>query len=244
MKKQVMSVKFNLILLLSGMFMLAASVPTQAALIGVSDHGTYFSDTQSGLDWLDVTASINRSYNDVSTQFGTGGDFAGWRYATAAEFGAMWDNITGETAGINGPVQNSTYERGTVIDDVIDLLGDTWHTGYMLTNGYPYCSESYDPCVEGDLRDTLGLLADTASPGGALHYRARILDDDRHEEGYVDYLDTGLSTLPTSTSNFYGSFLVRDTTPVPIPPAIALFASGLVGIGVLRRKIANRKAQL
>ena len=32
-----------------------------------------------------VTRSICRSYNDVSSQFGFGGDFEGWRYASPEE---------------------------------------------------------------------------------------------------------------------------------------------------------------
>src|SRR5678816_4482770 len=42
-------------------------------------------DTEQGLDWLDVPISAGRSYNDVSTQFGVGGDFEGFRYATKDE---------------------------------------------------------------------------------------------------------------------------------------------------------------
>jgi hypothetical protein len=32
-----------------------------------------------------LSASYNKSFNDVSSQFGPGGDFAGWRYTTSAE---------------------------------------------------------------------------------------------------------------------------------------------------------------
>ena len=42
-------------------------------------------DTTSGLDWLDVTETGNRSYDDVSSQLGAGAEFAGFRYATQAE---------------------------------------------------------------------------------------------------------------------------------------------------------------
>lgn len=49
---------------------------TMAAILAAScnvanaafiDSGTYLTDTTSGLDWLDVTASVNRTYNDVPT---------------------------------------------------------------------------------------------------------------------------------------------------------------------------------
>jgi hypothetical protein len=54
------------------------------------DRVTYITDTSTGLDWLDVTASRNMSYLDVSAQFGTGGKFAGWEYATVNEVEGLW----------------------------------------------------------------------------------------------------------------------------------------------------------
>lgn len=46
---------------------------TQAASAAFIDHGTYLTDAASGLDWLDVTASVNWSYTDVSGQLAAGG---------------------------------------------------------------------------------------------------------------------------------------------------------------------------
>ena len=60
-----------------------------SAIISVTDPifgaDSVTQDTVSGLDWLDVNLSVNRSYIDVSTQFGIGGDYEGWRYATVQE---------------------------------------------------------------------------------------------------------------------------------------------------------------
>jgi hypothetical protein len=50
-------------------------------------------DTTSGLDWLDLTQTGNRSYNDVSSQLGAGGQFAGFRYATQAEVTALFSQF-------------------------------------------------------------------------------------------------------------------------------------------------------
>ena len=46
-------------------------------------------DTSTGLEWLTITFSVNRSYNDVSSQFGAGGDFEGFRHATIEEVLAL-----------------------------------------------------------------------------------------------------------------------------------------------------------
>jgi hypothetical protein len=34
-------------------------------------------DTDSGLEWLDLTATNHRSYSDISSQLGIGGEFEG-----------------------------------------------------------------------------------------------------------------------------------------------------------------------
>jgi hypothetical protein len=64
------------------------ALPAHAAINDSADH-SYLSDTATGLDWLDVTASVNMSFDQVSAQFGVGGTFEGWRYASGDEFNAL-----------------------------------------------------------------------------------------------------------------------------------------------------------
>ncbi len=228
----------------AGAVMFTVSLPVNAALIGVQDHGTYFTDTQSGLDWLDVTASANRSYNDVSSQFGSGGDFDGWRYATAAEFGAMWDNVTGESAGINAPGQHIWFELGAVIDEVIDLLGDTIHLSAINNYGQSYCEQWPNHCVDGDKRGMFGILSDYyPSPG--IQAVGSIEDNDLFSTS-GDQVTTSYSITPNFNSWAYGSFLVRDVTVtnVPAPPIIGLLAIGLASLSISRRKLSSRQAQV
>ena len=57
------------------------SISASAALI---DHQTYTTDTNSNLDWLDVTETAGNSYNAMLN--GAGGWLSsGWRFATRAE---------------------------------------------------------------------------------------------------------------------------------------------------------------
>lgn len=226
----------------AGAVMFAASLPVNAALIGVQDHGTYFTDTQSGLDWLDVTASLNMSYNYVSSQFGSGDSFEGWRYATAAELGAMWDNVTGESAGITGPAMQSISERGTSIEEVINLVGDTLNTYYLGTFGQTYCERnSHIPTCYTSY--TIGLLADPTINGGV--YMGYIHNSDTHPDNIDEFRTTDYSTT-TSSSGIRGSFLVRTSVsvPVPVPPVIGLLAIGLASLIISRRKLSSRQAQV
>src|SRR5262245_39376335 len=47
--------------------------------------GSITRDMATGLDWLDLTLTQNRTVPDVVSQFGVGGQFAGFRYATSTE---------------------------------------------------------------------------------------------------------------------------------------------------------------
>jgi hypothetical protein len=91
------------------------SVPSQAALI---DLGNVTRDTNSGLDWLDATATAGMSYNDVSLQFGSGGAFEGYRYATLPELEGF---LT--AAGGTGPYLGSNH---LPIDGWVTVLLDLW----------------------------------------------------------------------------------------------------------------------
>jgi hypothetical protein len=89
----------------------AASVNEMIVASGLVDYGSFTRDTSTNLDWLDLTLSTNRSFNDVSTQFGPGGDFDGFRYATLQEVVAFLQaaNIPDIDAGLTvaneAPVQ-------------------------------------------------------------------------------------------------------------------------------------------
>lgn len=82
-------------------------------------------DTDSGLEWLDLNLSENRSYNDItgvdgSDEFAVGGDFEGFRYASVPEVEVLWAH-----AGITLINTPST----TLLDPIVAsqaLIGFTW----------------------------------------------------------------------------------------------------------------------
>jgi hypothetical protein len=66
-------------------------------LPGSADGANITRDTLTGIEWLDVDVSFGRTFGDLTGQdgtneFGPGGDFEGFRYATLVEF-------TGQNAG-------------------------------------------------------------------------------------------------------------------------------------------------
>jgi len=88
---------------------------SQSANAVFVDNSTYLTDTSSGLDWLDVTATIRMSYEDVSVQFGKGGLFDGYRYATGDEFNDLIAHWISDSAGIStyGDVIHAEGQRQT-----------------------------------------------------------------------------------------------------------------------------------
>jgi hypothetical protein len=82
-------------------------------------------DTSTGLDWLDfdggtAPTTIERPYDDVAAELGSGGDYDGWRFASRAEVYRFFLDVTGYPFLVPG---NATANAGAT-----DLVA-AW-TGY------------------------------------------------------------------------------------------------------------------
>jgi hypothetical protein len=102
-----------------------ASLNTEAQLISADwkspSDALITRDTSTGLDWLDLTVTINRSRDSVLSGFDNGGDLEGFRYATTDEVVSLWLNF-----GIDLELAPNTipeYDSG--VGQAINLLGDT-----------------------------------------------------------------------------------------------------------------------
>jgi len=211
--------------LVSSAFVFSAN--TSAAII---DNGLTTIDTDAGLEWLDVTETLNMSYNDVSAQLGnSSSSLFGYRYATGAEVTTLVDNWLGYSTG--GYVNLSAADDA--LDPLIPILGDAY--------------AAYEP-------NTDSLEGGNGTPGSGYHYvygLTAAVDEsatqvwsaiiyDRPESWGTDFYSQDYSSLDVSVYQGYlGSFLVRETavSTVPVPAAAWLFGSGLLGlIGVARHK--------
>jgi hypothetical protein len=174
------------------------------------------SDTATGLNWLDLTETSGKSRDDVVTQLGTGGVYDGWRYATSSEVVTLWGNIGVDLNGADLSWPDDPFEDPFVLD-AVNLLGNT--TCQADCAGFPY--------------GTLGLTGSQHPTDSALY--------DFIGAGYVEltftteYLGPGEGYMGTTDAGLqFGHYLVQT---VPIPSAVWLFGSGLIGlIGLARRK--------
>jgi len=170
-------------------------------------------DTGQGLDFLDVPLSASRSYNDVSTQFGAGGDFEGFRYASDTEvlnlinnYGfspeVVWDtNTTGDTGGDQ-------------LSGLVDLLGASqMDVDSREVNGFT-------GIPHGPSQRRFIQISDFLSP----------TTDDlvRATNGYGD----------ANSGPVVSSYLVRGaTSAVPEPSCLALLVVSLIGLVARQRRI-------
>jgi hypothetical protein len=89
-------------------------------LLGAAQDGQNLTiDVENGLEWLDFTLTLNRSYNDVSADLADGQPLAGWRYATEQDF----LNIA---ASANIPAANIDVLQGPGPVPELIFLAEAW----------------------------------------------------------------------------------------------------------------------
>ena len=76
-------------------------------------------DTVQGLDFLDVRIPVGLTYDEVLAEFGSGGTFEGFRFATTDEAVAL---------AYNGGYEPDNYEEDT-LSALVTLLGVSAVTG-------------------------------------------------------------------------------------------------------------------
>lgn len=212
--------------MMAGLFAILLSHGAQATII---DHGTYLTDTVSGMDWLDVTSSVNMSVNQVNSQFGAGGLFEGWRYASGDEFNQLVGNYTGNP--VSG--YSSVSQEPDLIDGLVIILGSTLDS-FMLSQFGETWDEHYGYSEGAGTDYSFGYLSDLA---GTWHYVAMLVDQDMNSNS-ADYSAAHGAVFNNNAYVDLGSFLVRNTQTVqiPEPSTITLLGLGLLAFAGSRNK--------
>lgn len=212
--------------------MFAASSQANAAITQadwkVAGDGAITRDTSSNLEWLDVSVSINQSFNYVSTQFGAGGLYSGFRYATGDEVATLFTN-----AGLNFTYSSSSSDA-TKVNSLISLVGATSNTNEFFrsslwTRGIAIQTPfDYNPGTGNYQTTEARIYTEVQSFGPSFTMYTAATSVIR-----------GAWPIQTAQSDV-GSWLVRNAavSPVPAPAAAWMFAAGLplIGAFVRRRK--------
>jgi len=143
-------------------------------------------DTDTGLEWLDLTESQGLSYNEVVAGMGAGGTYEGWRYASVAE---VYGPLT--NAGIPD-VGSTSVANIAPAQSLMDLIGST----------------SFQAGI-GDGRQANGITGDPRSGGRVVVVLDGTISSGVPQMIVDDTLTYGESFGPDSV----GSWLVRVPSP-------------------------------
>lgn len=192
--------------------LLALSVNAQAALVDSAD-GSYFTDTSTGLQWLDLTATNSLTYNQVAAELGTGGLFDGYRFATALEVLLMFNEA-------GGPGVYAGWST----------LHNLWAPPLMSMWGITGFDPGPPPTAF-----TFYFLEDDVNGfplSGAMILSPELFDNPLFGT-YVNLIE---AIQDPNAQNQIGSALVSSSV-VPVPAAVWLFGTALLGlVGFTRRR--------
>jgi len=184
-------------------------------------------DTETGLEWLDITQSTGLSYSIVMDQFASGGVYEGFRYATELDVITFFDH-----AGVRNSLLGSIGKEG------LPASFESAVEDFMALTGFYNAGPPSDRTL---VRNNTALYddgdpADDVSPIGLAWVQVSIvtgIPDPALSSGIVQNAIGINGSSPTQ-----GNWLVRDTvSPVPEPSSLVLLVTGAIGlIGYRRRK--------
>ena len=195
--------------------LLVVAAPVQAALV---DNGSFTTDTVSGLDWLDLSATLDTPFSDALALN------PGWRLASNAEvenlFWQLFPNFSETESDACGE-----YDTTCGISDSLNPLAspdqhERVENFHSLFGSSP--TSAGRGFALGSYYDENNLLRAM----GAYDYGSRTIVWGLSQTSIVD---------PDSYAPALGTYLVRSSV-VPIPAAAWLFGSALAALGWLRRK--------
>jgi hypothetical protein len=171
---------------------------TSATLI---DNTNYFTDTDSGYDWLKLSETVNYSYNDMLIQLQAGGDFAGWELATFENVFELFDNSGGDSAYKTATHSTSNSAMNAMLQPLFGYTSVVNQTWFHVKDFTPGGVTSGFILYEGT-----GMVSN-------------------HKDGYshankqYDFVGTALRRIST-----------EQQVSIPEPSTIAIFALGIIGL--------------
>lgn len=198
---------------------LGFTTTSQAALVVVNDSvfgsASVLRDTTNQIDYLRLDFTMGYGYNGIIAQTGIGGDFEGWGVASVADMDALGISA-GITNGSTDPNQIATAE---------DLRDWFCPTGTCVN------TSSTHEYARGLVSDA-GPDYQSGEPSLLAFSIGRRFNVDPNE---VDFRVSGFGGYDHTNEEIW---MVR-ASPVPVPAAVWLFGSGLIGLTAFARRRVN-----
>lgn len=200
------------------------TMPANASLLSADSEfgsGTVTQDTETGLEWLDPLLGVMPgggcclTYNQISAEFGAGGLFDGFRFATRQELETLFF--------VSAGIDLASPTKSQAIGGLIGLLGDTFSAD-----------------IGGDTFLATSAFFDDGDPASAGLASLTVISGSSFFNGTANIFDAPQD--PNSNPNPFGAWLVRafvDTSvDVSEPPLLGLLALAFGWMG--RRRFTRR----
>lgn len=219
---------------------LALSTSVNAAILS---YGGYTHDTTTDivtgndLEWLQWDRTLGYSINSIQSQLNTieGG---GWSIATNVQMAQLFNAFDFGITYVADENAMQSADTGYTYPDTLNETDELFIAMFGDTDsaaGYSSCFDTH--CFQR----SYALFGTDLDNDTGVNY-AVVFDDYQNSDGSTV---SGKATIgpdayiDTDAYPHIGIALVRDVPPVPVPAAVWLFGSGLLGlIGVARRKKA------
>ncbi|MBU2894401.1 PEP-CTERM sorting domain-containing protein [Colwellia sp. D2M02] len=171
------------------------------------DNTNYFTDTDSGHDWLKLSETVNYSYNDILIQLQAGGDFYGWELATFDNVFELFDNAGGDSAYKTATHSTSNNVMNAILQPLFGYTNAVNQTWFHVKDFTPGGVTSGFILYEGTGRVS------------------------KHKDGYshaymeYDFVGTALRRIST-----------QQQVSIPEPSTITILVLGMIGLASRRFK--------